>query len=287
MQKFTVHKFSWVEQRTTMPARSSRSSSPAPPTAENSASAVGEAPLSRLISFALSSADASAARVVVTVRAGMPRAELEACLVYAFARRHRITSVVGVFACSEQAGPPPSSPLLPLAVLCAEPAALPDASCLLAIEPPFVPARRAGLLRPLCAVGAVLVAWAAARSGATTSLIMAPLRELFESRLRMLYRQGPQLNLGGVSIGFWEGAELHDICGRVTSHDATFWQKHPEECAAIYDKKVQSFVMLAEYTVLAVLAWKAVTRLLNVLLSPLSVLRSVAGAVHAKVCVSS
>ena len=267
-----------------MPPRSSRSSSPAPPTAEPEAGAAVPALQTTVggtgtpIRFALSSTDARAARVVVTVRAGMPRAELEACLVYAFARQHRITSVVGVFACSEQAGPPPASPLLPLAVLCAEPAALPDASCLLAIEPPFVPARRAGLMQPLCAVGALLVAWAAARSsGVTTSLVTAPLREVFESRLRTLYRLGPQFSLGGVSVGFWEGAEPHDICGRVTSHDATFWQKHPEECAAIYDRKVQSFVMLAEYTVLAVLAWKAVSRLLNVLLSPLSVLRAVAG----------
>ena len=264
-----------------MPPRSSRSSSPAPPTAEADTAAV---PVLQTtvggtgtpIRFALSSADAMAARVVVTVLAGMPRAELEACLIYAFARRHRISSVVGVFACSYQPGPQTSSPLLPLAVLCAEPAALPDASCLLAIEPPFVPARRAGLLRPLCTMGALLVAWAAA----TTSLITAPLQEVFESRLRSLYRLGPQFSLGGVSLGFWEGAELHDVCGRVTSHDATFWQKHPEECAAIYDKKVQSFVMLAEYTALALLAWKAVSRLLNVLLSPLSMLRSVAGVVQ-------
>ena len=56
---------------------------------------------------------------------------------------------------------------------------------------------------------------------------------MLEPHLRSLYRGGPCLSIGGVSVGFWEGAATHDVCARLTAHEATFWAQHPGECEQI------------------------------------------------------
>ena len=84
--------------------------------------------------------------------------------------------------------------------------------------------------------------------------ILSPV--MLEPHLRSLYRGGPCLSIGGVSVGFWEGAATHDVCARLTAHEATFWAQHPGECEQIVARKEAAFVIGAEYALCALVAWK-------------------------------
>jgi hypothetical protein len=211
----------------------------------------------------------------IAVRPGMNRDELEACIVFAFAGHHAIQSAKGVYSGTHAAGC-----LLPLGVVAADPTCVRSGECILAVHPPYI--RRAP--RPM---------WPRLLGGALVALLLAALvfraraaaggslsfTALLEPPLRQLYRSGPQFALpsvlGGFSVGFWEGASQHDVCARVTSHDASFWSQHPAECASIYRKKEDGYVLLVEYGLLFFVLWKLANAALGGVLAMLNPLNLV------------
>ena len=38
----------------------------------------------------------------------------------------------------------------------------------------------------------------------------------------------------GMKLGFWDGADLAEICHQLTAHDASFWRENADECSAMY-----------------------------------------------------
>ena len=186
----------------------------------------------------------------------MSRDELQACLVHQYAAVHRIDCVLGVYIESAEEAPPQQRVLVPLAALAAEPASVESTDeCALVVSPPYVPPTRrrwcGGSYQAALAVLAALSIVALVQLGPVSLLccVMDPV-------LRHLYRHGPQFGLGGVTVGFWESAAPHDICARITSHDAAFWLKNPGECDAIYARKEDAWVLFAEYVLLALVLWR-------------------------------
>jgi len=84
---------------------------------------------------------------------------------------------------------------------------------------------------------------------------------LFDLPLRELYRYGPYM------IG-WEGAQLSEICSRITYHgDRAFWSRNMEDCEFIYAAKEEAFLRVARpvvYGVLVVLAFIGIRHLVRV-----------------------
>ena len=192
--------------------------------------------------------------VVVDVRAGMARDELEQCIAFAFKRRHKVGAVAGVIVPHTDGGHP--TKLVPLGVVAAAPEALLNVPCVLACEHAYRRetwkarlARVAAEHPRSCGLAVVLVlAWLLGVP------ILSPV--MLEPHLRSLYRGGPCLSIGGVSVGFWEGAATHDVCARLTAHEAAFWAQHPGECEQIVARKEAAFVIGAEYALCALVAWK-------------------------------
>ena len=194
--------------------------------------------------------------VKIAVRPGMSRDELQACLVYQYAAMHRIDCVLGVYIESAEEAHAQQRMLVPLAALAAEPACCePTEECALVVSPPYVPPTRrrwpGGSYQAALAALAALSIVVLVQLGPFTLLCCA-----VDPVLRHLYRHGPQFGLGGVTVGFWESAALHDVCARITSHDAAFWLKNPDECDAIYARKEDAWVLFAEYVLLALVLWR-------------------------------
>jgi hypothetical protein len=71
---------------------------------------------------------------------------------------------------------------------------------------------------------------------------------IFDLPLRELYRYGPHI------IG-WEGADLSEICSRITYHgDKFFWSRNLEECELIYATKEEAFLRVTRPAMYATLA---------------------------------
>jgi hypothetical protein len=83
---------------------------------------------------------------------------------------------------------------------------------------------------------------------------------IFDLPLRELYRYGPHI------IG-WEGADLSDICSRITYHgDKLFWSRNLEECKIIYASKEEAFLRItrpAMYATLALILFYALRHLVS------------------------
>eukprot|EP00041_Stephanoeca_diplocostata_P016929 m.336174 g.336174 ORF g.336174 m.336174 type:complete len:352 (-) comp20531_c0_seq11:452-1507(-) len=204
----------------------------------------------------------------IIVRHGMDRAELERCIRHAFRPVHQIKEVHGVYV---------GASLLPLAVLAESPEMVNGAECTVAVHPEFVApspprnpmlfmVKRMALLIAAVSVVIGVVYWYAFAGEDPISLAIGVLWRAIDPSVRELYRNGPQFSVGGISIGFWEGMEMHDVCARVTTHDGTFWSKHPEECVSIYRRKEDSFVFLVNYAIMALALWKMLAALPGVLL---------------------
>eukprot|EP01083_Nonionella_stella_P069921 186738_1 len=68
---------------------------------------------------------------------------------------------------------------------------------------------------------------------------------------RDVYRKGPNVSLLGTEFGFWGGAELSDICARITNSDGSFWKLNMDKCLEIYLSKETGFVYFVEFCFLA------------------------------------
>ena len=70
---------------------------------------------------------------------------------------------------------------------------------------------------------------------------------IFDLPLRELYRYGPSI------IG-WEGANLPEICSRITYHgDREFWSRNIAECQRIYATKEEAFLRVTQPVVYSLL----------------------------------
>jgi hypothetical protein len=83
---------------------------------------------------------------------------------------------------------------------------------------------------------------------------------IFDLPLRELYRYGPHI------IG-WEGADLSEICSRITYHgDKSFWSRNLMECDSIYAAKEEAFLRVtrpAMYAMLALILFYALRHLVS------------------------
>jgi len=206
----------------------------------------------------------------VAVVPEMATKELESVLVAAFGAHHAISAVHAVHYLTEEDSCA-ADVLWPLAAIAEAPHLFAAGDLLMVVHPPTKTVASGLSVRLLgprvaAALESTPYLWAALIYVGVAYLVLQGhllarawhvALNLFEGRLRELYRHGPMISLGVADFGFWEGADLTDICARATSHDASFWQKHPDECERLYAKKEASFLLLTEYVGLAVLMLKA------------------------------
>lgn len=55
--------------------------------------------------------------------------------------------------------------------------------------------------------------------------------------LRALYFNGP------TTVGFWGGAQPHDICFSITGTTSSFWLDHVQECDRLCEQKFDAFAV--------------------------------------------
>lgn len=94
-----------------------------------------------------------------------------------------------------------------------------------------------------------------------TRVATAAYRRLLFGPLIRLYLDGPTLH----GWGFWGGRPAVEVCAALSDVSAQFWERHPEVCAALVDRNVETLVVAAEtvlyYLVLAKVASVATARL--------------------------
>ena len=215
---------------------------------------------------------ASGSVVLLAVGQGMQREELQEAIVFAFARQHAIRFVRGVYV--QQSNDNGAPLLVPLGVLASSPSLYAAGGPLtLAVEPPLSRpvSRFVRFLRYIRDLGhsfgqAARLLCAPVALGALILLPwLAP--HILEAPFRHLYRHGPAASGGGVALGFWEGAEMADICARMTSTEAHFWRAKPDECAAMYGRKEAAFTTLVRYGFCGLATWKAFGLVIGLLLA--------------------
>ena len=62
---------------------------------------------------------------------------------------------------------------------------------------------------------------------------------LFKYPLSLLYFYGPPL------LGGWWGASASDICARLTTVEASWWEHNPDKCLEIVDQNFECFYTTA------------------------------------------
>lgn len=68
--------------------------------------------------------------------------------------------------------------------------------------------------------------------------------------LETIYLFGPRV------LGCWEGQALEDICVSLAPRTkAAFWQDHPQECMALIDKNIYSWILVVQYTLAIAGSW--------------------------------
>ena len=202
----------------------------------------------------------------------MQREELQDAIIFAFAGQHEIRCVRGVHVQPSNSN---SAPLLvPLGVLVSAPSLYASGATLtLAVEPPLSrPAPPlAWVWHYLGALGQSITQAARMLCAplALGALILLPwlAPQVIELPFRHLYRHGPAASAGGVALGFWEGAEMADICARMTSTEAHFWRAKPDECTAMYGRKEAAFTTLVRYGFCGLAAWKAFGLIIGLLMA--------------------
>ena len=70
--------------------------------------------------------------------------------------------------------------------------------------------------------------------------------------LKRLYLLGPSV----LGLGFWEGQSTEDICAQLSTAPSSFWVAHLDECQALIDRHLRSFVVMAEVGGYAVLGYR-------------------------------
>lgn len=68
--------------------------------------------------------------------------------------------------------------------------------------------------------------------------------------LETLYMHGPRF------LGCWEGKPVEDICVSLAPRSrAEFWLDHPEECMAMVDKNIYSWILVTQYLLGGLVIW--------------------------------
>ena len=75
--------------------------------------------------------------------------------------------------------------------------------------------------------------------------------------LRRLYLLGPPV------LGFWGGQAEEDICAQVSRVPSHFWTGHYDECRALVDKRLQTFVVTMELGLYTVLLYRFLSAMLT------------------------
>ena len=71
--------------------------------------------------------------------------------------------------------------------------------------------------------------------------------------LGTLYLHGPRF------LGCWEGKPIEDICVSLAPRSrAKFWLDHPEECMAMVDKNIYSWILVTQYILGLLVAWTVI-----------------------------
>ena len=172
-------------------------------------------------------------------------------IVFAFSDKHKQLSCVRGLYTHPADGP---AQLIPLSVISTAPGFFAGGTLTIAADPPLVPARvpllcvfsslllwLLYLLKPLVMIGALLCLPVA---------LVLPLSHI--------YRNGPLLDVGTIAVGFWDGAPLADICGRMTSTNPAFWREKADECAAMFKRKETIFVISVQYLLWGLIVWELV-----------------------------
>jgi len=79
----------------------------------------------------------------------------------------------------------------------------------------------------------------------TTLIITNPMKNL--------YLNGPK------SLFCWGGAELSDICAKITGSSSDFWNKNIPECITIIEKQFNSYYIMLTTILYVILIYKVVT----------------------------
>lgn len=61
--------------------------------------------------------------------------------------------------------------------------------------------------------------------------------------------------------GLWRNRHFHDICAQLTKHDAEFWSRHPDACAEIIARDMDSWIAYFHFglyfLLLLAIGWRA------------------------------
>ena len=83
-----------------------------------------------------------------------------------------------------------------------------------------------------------------------------------QAPLLRLYRHGPKFTVAGFGdLGFWQGANVIDVCAQLTGHSSQFWAQNPEDCRQIVRSKEQSYLYVVQTLLFFVLVFLSVSSL--------------------------
>ena len=80
-----------------------------------------------------------------------------------------------------------------------------------------------------------------------------------------MYRYGPYIPLPGMSIGFWQGKDLPDICSHWSSQSAEFWARNMDECNKMYERAEYAFSATVAALIAILLMFKYIGTIATVL----------------------
>merc|ERR1712156_1255464 len=65
--------------------------------------------------------------------------------------------------------------------------------------------------------------------------------------LQNIYKNGPAYEVLNVSLGFWAGKDMHQICSEMhPGTDSQFWKANHSKCESLYKKAERGFVSIVE-----------------------------------------
>ena len=82
------------------------------------------------------------------------------------------------------------------------------------------------------------------------------LSRLVHAPVAMLYMEGP------TALGFWGGDDMEDICYRLTGTESVFWAQNMDACQSLVGRRLESWLVLADFVVYAALLYKGFRALL-------------------------